>query len=224
MTVSRNARLAGLVLGLGLASQAAVAADKGFYIGVDVGQSSNDVSQDELDAIALEAAASAGFGAVLSDSSLDDSDTAFGLVFGYRFNRNLAAELGYVDLGTASYVASAQVTSGLQTIPMDVGIDLTPKGPTLAAVGILPLNDRWSLDARVGAFFADLDLGVSAESGTTQESDSASDSSTAMIYGVGAEFAFSAAWSARADYRRYDGISDEINVDVISVGVRYSFQ
>jgi OOP family OmpA-OmpF porin len=224
MTIARNARLAGLALGLGLASQTTLAADNGFYVGVDVGQSSVDVTQEEMDELALGAVEALGYDVVDAESSLDKSDTAFGAVIGYQFSRNLAVEAGYVDLGASKYVASGLVTNGVQTIPMDIGIDLATRGPTLSAIGILPLNDRWSLDARVGALWANLSVSISAASGTTEESESVSDSSTAMIYGAGVNFAFSPVWSVRADYRRYDGISDDLNVDLISLGLRYKFQ
>ena len=56
-----------------------------------------------------------------------------------------------VDLGKATYGARGTVTDGVTTFPMFVGVDIKSSGAALAVIGILPLNEAWSLDARAGA-------------------------------------------------------------------------
>lgn len=223
MLGTRSAGLAS-VLVASFASGLSVAADRGFYVGLDAGMSTFDVSQGELDEVAIGAIADAGLSVTTADSDLDDSGTAYGLVVGYRITKNLAVEGSYVDLGKAPYGAGGTVTDGVNTFPMFIGVDIKSSGAALAVIGILPLSEAWSLDARVGAYFGEFSADIAVSSGAISASETVSNSSTSTLYGVGVDYAFSPHWSVRLDYRRFDNVGDsDVNVDQLSAGLRYAF-
>lgn len=77
----------------------------------------------------------AGVAEVSFDYGLNDRDTALQVFVGYALNRYVAAEIGYLDAGTAE---------------QRFGASLDTRGVVASALGILPLGDQWSLFARVG--------------------------------------------------------------------------
>lgn len=81
----------------------------------------------------------------------DKDDSSWTLDLGYRFNRNLAFNLGYVDLGEADgYLALPDRSqfSGRRGVAAE--------GATLALVGILPIG-HWEPYVKAGMLFAKRD-------------------------------------------------------------------
>jgi hypothetical protein len=135
------------------------------------------------------------------DFSFEADSTGYKAIAGWRFLDALAVELNYVDLGSGDdEVADQRIESDVD-------------GISLSAVGFLPLGPV-DLFARVGAI--NWDASVSSPG-----LGSLSDDGTDLAYGVGAQFRV---WSLalRAEYERFD-ISDADEVDMISVGVTWTF-
>jgi OOP family OmpA-OmpF porin len=129
-------------------------ADNSPYVGIKVGSTS------------------VGFNA-LSKSS----DTAYGALLGYQYNRNFAVEGEYADLGrftTATAVTGKSDVWGL------------------SAVGILPLEDRFSVYGK---------LGVARSS--TRTSTAAGINRTAATYGLGGQFDATPMIGLRLSWERY---------------------
>ena len=135
------------------------------------------------------------------DFSFDADSTGFKAIAGWRFLDALAVELNYVDLGSGDDQVAGQ--------KIEADVD----GISLSAVGFLPVGPV-DLFARVGAI--DWDANISSPG-----LGSLSDDGTDLTYGVGAQFRV---WSLslRAEYERFD-ISDADKVDMISVGVTWTF-
>jgi OmpA-OmpF porin, OOP family len=221
---TRSSAMGSALLVAALASASVAAADQGFYVGLDAGMSSFGVSQEELDDVAFGAIEDAGFSVTTPGSDFDDSGTAYGLVVGYRISKNFAVEGSYVDLGQADYGAGGSVTNGITTVPMFFSVDILSKGPALSVMGILPLNESWSLDARLGAFFGEFSADIAVTSAAISDSGTVSNSSASTLYGVGVDYAFTSHWSVRLDYRRFDNVGDsDVSVDLASAGLRYAF-
>jgi OOP family OmpA-OmpF porin len=134
--------------------------------------------------------------------NFDASSTGFKAIAGWRFLDWLAVEGNYVDLGSGD--------DKLLGERIETDID----GVSLSAVGFVPVGPV-DLFARVGAinWNADLEapgLGISG-----------SDDGTDLTYGIGAQFRV---WSLslRAEYEIFD-ISDADNVDMVSLGVTWTF-
>ena len=133
----------------------------GFYIGAEVGN---------------------------TDVEHADSDIGFKLLGGYRFHRNVAAEVGY----------------GLLYDKDNVEV----KALEAVALGILPINEQFSLIGKLG--FANVDVKVPA----------GSDDKTELTWGLGVQWDFNRNLGVRGVWQRYE--TDDA-VDFLAVGVTWRF-
>jgi OOP family OmpA-OmpF porin len=142
----------------------------------------------------------------------DDTDTAFKIFGGYQFNRYIAAELGYTDLGKAKASGS--------------GINIEAKGSAweASAVGSYPVMDQLLLLGRLGAYYGEGKLSGAA---------SGSKKTTNLTLGLGVEYDFTKNLGLRGEWQRYSklkthndatGLEGESDVDVFGVSVLYRFQ
>jgi len=203
MKGTRGTIIAGLLGAASLAASPAVfgqGADKGGYIGGAFGQSKlNDACSDVRDAM------STFFGS--SVTSCDETDTGWKFLGGIQVNRNFAVEFSYIDWGKIS----AEGT--LLGFPARITGDATSFG--VAAVGILPLNDRFSLFGKAGVLMTEAEARVEAGFSSASESDDA----TELHIGVGALFNLTDRWQIRAEWER----AQDSKLDLISVGVQFRF-
>jgi OOP family OmpA-OmpF porin len=181
---------------LGLASAVAFAGpafaqDTGFYAGLSFGQSSADFDCSGL-------------------ITCDDQDTAWKILGGYRFNRNLAVEFGYTDLGEGSGSDGVD-TATIESTAFEV-----------VAVGSFPIANNFSVYGKAGFFRGDTEATVTGTS-----SGSVSESNTDLTYGVGVQYDFNRNLGVRGEWQRYTNLGgeniDEFDVDVISVGLIWRF-
>lgn len=117
----------------------AFAADPAFYIGVNAGSAKIDEP---------------GF----------ESTTAYGLLGGYSFNQNFAAEIAYTNFGSKDYF-------GVLTVKSDA--------LSVSGVGSYPFNEMFSVFAKLG--FASTKLDASGAVG-------GSESNTDFTWGIGGQF------------------------------------
>lgn len=181
-----------------LGSSAVLAQEQGLYLGGAFGQTKLNACGDARDAFAL-------FGGTVS--SCDDKDSGWKFFGGYRVNRNFAIELTYIDWGAISG------SGRLVGIPVSLGGDATSFGA--AAVGILPLNERFSLFGKAGMLMTTASATISG-GGITSSAD---EDDTELHIGVGALFNLTENWSIRAEWER----AQDSKLDMISVGVQYRF-
>ncbi len=137
----------------------------------------------------------------IDERGLDDDDTAFKANGGYRFSDYFGVELGYVDLG--------DLEDGRSRNALEVD------GVSIGAVGTLPINDNFSLHGKVGTYFWDLDATGAV---AAQFSD---DSDNDIYFGGGVRYEFDNNVSLVGEWERYE--IDDLDVDLFSVGVAYSF-
>lgn len=225
--------------GLCLATtQAAISAEvqPGFYAGISAGEASFDIEKSELDDVVLAALFSQGLLVTSSASTFEDSDTSLALFAGYHFNKYIAVEAGYVDLGTAEYRATGTVNppGPIVSAPTSMNIDVESTGFTLAALGSLPLGNFVELHGHLGFLFASTDLSVAARIASGSSSDTETLDSIGGFYGVGAGFNLGEHWSLSLDWTRYDNVGDEdedddvtteagFDVDALSVSAMFRF-
>jgi opacity protein-like surface antigen len=177
---------------LALASTTAMAAeDSGFYLNAGFGESGYDISQDDLDDLALFAFEDNGALVLDPESSYDDKGDALSLAVGYRFSRYFSIEAGYVDLGESKYRSESPVIiPGLGLLDASLGIDISAKGPTLSASGYIPLGEKFDLHGHFGLLFADVEFDVTVGLDDVSDRQSFSASSEDAFAGVGAAFHF----------------------------------
>lgn len=189
----------------------ALAAEPGFYVSASLGHAEEDPkSNGTLIGIGL-------FPTSLqrvypTRVEVDDSDVAWGATVGYRINPYVAAELEYVDFGTADISEHYDLATILPTLiggPVGTPVLISPadltrtfssriKGPALSVLGTLPVGKNWDLFLRAGALFADRTVGVGQSIGIGDNTFG----STVWLAGAGVDWSVANRWAVRAEYQR----------------------
>jgi len=182
-----------------------------YYGGISVGQSKTDI-----DAAGITAGLLPGVSA--ASSSSDEKDTAYKLFGGYQFNRNIAIEGGYFNLGKNSFNATTTPAGTLagQSKVQGINLDL---------VGTMPLTERFSLLGRIGAQQAWTKSNFSGTGAAAGVSSSKRNDAN-MKVGLGAQYELSPSMWVRGEIERYrikNAVGQRQNVDVASVSLVFPF-
>jgi len=204
--------IAAFVLTLSSGLVAAQSADKaGWYAGLDLGRSRLGMSGADIDG----ALANQGVG---GSSSVDRSDTGFGINGGYRFNRNFAVEAGWARLGDFSYSSN----TGTDTIDGKFKANAL----SLAGLGIYPLTPNWSVYGKAGLARTSVDLEASSETGATAVSNQ-SHAGVGWLLGAGLTYDFSGGVFTKLGWDHYASVGDastgQSAIDMYSLGVGMRF-
>jgi OOP family OmpA-OmpF porin len=133
-------------------------------------------------------------------TACDDSNTGWKILGGYRFHRHFAAEGTYIHWGK---VSARTATRSVTAKNSSFGV---------AAVGILPLRERFSLFGKLGFLQTEQDLaGVGAPSRSGDD--------TELHYGIGLKFDLTPTWRLRAEWEQ----TEKLKVQMLSVGAEYRF-
>jgi opacity protein-like surface antigen len=212
--------LASVALACGAST--ASATESGFYLGLNVGQSKFEVGDDTEEFIDL-------FGS----SDIDDSDTAWNLAGGYRFNPYFALELSYVDLGQASAYGEDNFGSFYERVDFSA----ESSGFAIALVPAIPAGPV-EFNPRVGFYLGNTDISYSqvarAPGFNFSGSDSGDVSSETLVLGLGIGVALADHFQLRFDWTRYSDVGGEVDlggeefeyeedIDTLTVGVAYRF-
>jgi len=183
----------------------------GWYAGLDLGRSRLGMNGSDVDG----ALANQG---IASSTSLERTDTAFGVNGGYRFNRYFALEGAYQRLGSFDY------SSGTGTDTIDGKFKASAL--SLSGVGIYPLSSQWSLYGKAGLARTDAKLEASSESGATP-TENTSHTGTGLLVGAGVLYDFDRSFFAKAGWDRYNKVGDSttgsgpIDLYMLGVGMRF---
>jgi opacity protein-like surface antigen len=167
------ARSIGIALGALVLTPLAAADDSGVYIGATVGY------VDTPDTVQL------GVPDVpLLTGKTDDTVFTPGLEIGYRFNRNIAVELGYVDLGDLK----------ADLVDLGGGTDATAQtnfsadGISLSLVGTFPMG-KWEPYVKAGALFSSTTLKYSGAVSGNAFAAGIDNNAEDALYGLGVRYA-----------------------------------
>lgn len=200
-------------------------AQTSWYVGANAGQSAISASSGDVDS---------GFllddGFTASGTTLDKKDTGWKVYAGYRFNRYIAAEGGYVDLGKASFNTTivAAPSGTTPAPPFPIHATATARGVFLSALAHWPVTQDFSLFVRAGAFRSDAKF-TETIPGTGITRVSETERRTDANYGAGLQWAFSRAVAARLEFERFRKVGRGIggregrDVDFASVGLMVQF-
>jgi OOP family OmpA-OmpF porin len=201
--------LAGLSV---LAAPQAWALEGGFgYGGVSLGRSQGSFGSEAQVATGLAP------GASVSSFARDTRDTGFKVFGGVQFNRNLALEAGYFDLGKPGYTAT---TTPVGTVDARFRLN----GANLDLVGMLPLGTQLSALMRVGVV-AGRTRATFVTTGPVALAD-VSQRRTNGKLGLGLQYSLGTSLLLRAEVERYrfnDGVVGHVNVNHLSVGLVVPF-
>jgi opacity protein-like surface antigen len=220
-------RMIALVGLAALVSTPAVAAERGFYFGLDAGQYSYDVDQRDLDRLVVGAMEDIGLDVLDGRSETSEDGFTYGIILGYQILPYLAVEAAYVDLGDFEYKGNALVTDGVTTAELGAQLTGESSGATLSALGILPLVSGWEVYGRAGVYFGSNDAEVRFNADGISESASDSSNSTEFLWGVGAGYT-RGDWTVRLDFQQFMDVGDsdstgEVNVNRIVLGAVYRY-
>ena len=171
----------------------------GFYVGASVGQS---------EAKSWCSGADVGV-------SCDDTSTAWKVFGGYQFNRYLAAEAGYTNLG--------RFKASLDPLTDEAKVTAWEA----AAIGIAPLADRLSAFGRLGLYRANVKE-------TTNFAGDFENDNNDLTFGAGLAYQFTPHFGLRGEWQRYrnvgggdvalgSGEGQKSNIDVFSLGALWRF-
>ena len=136
-------------------------------------------------------------------SDVDDEDTGWKAFVGWRFAPFFAVEGGYTDFGQSDAPGD----------DLSDPFSLDVKGISAFGVGIIPIGPI-ELFGKVGGARLKANYAIGA--------DEFKDSSTEFAYGAGVQFAFGNV-GLRAEYENFDTGGDAGHLDLISLGVTYTF-
>lgn len=166
-----NARLLGMMLGV-LAAAQATADDSGVYIGAGVGQ------VDTPDNAVL------GVPEVpLLTGRTRDTQFTPAVQLGYRFNRNIAVELGYVDLGDVK----ANVVDASGSSDASAQLKFSADGISLALLGVFPIGN-WEPYVKAGVLFSSTTLKYAGSIGGNAFAASLDNDAEDALYGLGVRY------------------------------------
>jgi opacity protein-like surface antigen len=235
---------AGLSVLTAVVSATAVApalADTGFYLGLTAGQSRFHQTKSDGDALAVAGWDSGpdSFTYDIASSSINNNDIAFSAVVGYRFMPEFSIEATYTDLGESKYRSAGTLNFNPFPFTTNGIADITThaKGPTLAALGTLPLSANWEIYGKAGLIFSRVTLDFDTNMDncpcgpipTTAGHSSVVSTTVDPLVGVGAAWHMTNRVTLRAEYTRFIDVGDkdkttETNIDLINFGVMYSFR
>jgi OmpA-like transmembrane domain len=195
-----------LAAAIALATAPAFATDTGFYVGAGMGYSKISINENKLDNN-IDAALPAPW--FVDKSNVDQNATPYMFTFGYRLMPYLAAEVAYIDMGSASYKANATTPKGGNGI---VKGTWSADGWPVSVLGIWPINDTWEVFGRVGAMFGSVDLKARAVDGATSTQLAklnASNNSNQFFGGVGVDANFMESWAARFEWQAMPSLGND---------------
>lgn len=193
-----------------------------FYLSLDAGRSDFRIDRVEFkDLFVHEAVAVSG---------TDKKDTAYGIRTGYRINPNLALEIGYSDLGQASFsrfvLSECPAPSNLSCLGIvESGIGtLTAAAWDISAKGTLPLSENWSTYGKIGVST----LRLKARAQTMFFHVDTAYSSTAPKLALGLAYRITPAASVHLEWNRHfkgsgKAADGNIAIDSTSLGIAFNF-
>lgn len=179
----------------------------GFYATANVGQA-------RFDNKTLKDAENVGF-------SLDDTDIGYSAGVGYEFNKYVAFEAGYVNLGEANISSDG----GGFFINDSWEADAFYLGPNVS----LPVTDKFSVFGKIGLFTWDVDYSPSTNDPIlAQFLSPATYHGTDIYFGAGFSYVVTSTISVKAEWIRFNFGSDgwafpDTDIDFISAGLVFKF-
>jgi opacity protein-like surface antigen len=190
-TLCCSVALGGWMIG---AANVAGATDHGFYMNVDGGIASYPYDvQLKLDDTTYKT------------KSSHATDFAWSFAAGYRFNRYLAAELGFADLGHAE--SKLITTADPDTDPSKGKVTFSTRGKTLALLAHLPAGN-WDSYAKVGAIHTMFGTKLAARIPGDEVQRGGEIENTSMLVGLGTRYAFNERWALSFAVDYYLNVGD----------------
>ena len=206
--MSRVAVALVILSGLLIAQQASARGP--FYVGASAGRS--DIDNEIV------------FPGLITSGTADGKNTGYKIFGGYEFNPYFGVEISLVDLGKVKYSGSYvgfPVTGGKVDV---VGLNSS-------AVGIVPVNESFSLFGKLGIFAWEASWSEFSGGVPTKAQDNGAD----LSIGAGFIFNFTKNFSARLEWERFKAgggedyntgfpnLTSSAKIDFLSLGFLFKF-
>ncbi|MDO8413612.1 MAG: outer membrane beta-barrel protein [Gallionellaceae bacterium] len=182
---------------------------EGMYVLGAVGKTKVSVPRDAANSDYQNTA-----GVVGLTSNKTNNPTAYKLQLGYQFNPNFALEGGYIRFGKVAYHSTSASGTGDATHTLNAW--------NLSAVGILPLQNSWSVLGKLGLAYVRSSASGSSNWGGVY-SFSRDDSKKDLTYGLGVKYDFSNAVFMEAGLDNYKSGTQFGRLNVWSIGAGMKF-
>lgn len=207
---------AGILAAAAIGMPSAMAGDTGagWYTGASLGWTRAKIDDSSINVPLISN------GATAVSINQSEHDNGFKVFAGYQFNKNLAIEGGYFDLGSYNFDATTNPAGTLH-----VNIRNTT-GFNLDLVGILPLRDNFSLFGRIGAQDSETKGNASGTGAIVVLVPASSKREFNYKAGLGAQYDFTKVVGVRAEWEHYrisDGFFGKADVDIFSAGLLFRF-
>jgi hypothetical protein len=196
----RIGRLACVLGGLAcMVNHATSAAESGFYLGLDAGwvHYFGSVNEDST---------------ILSPPDGKQSGFTWNFAGGYRFNRYVSLELGYVDLGQRSELVRDSTNPTLSFGDST----FSAHGPTLAVIGTLPLG-KWDLFLKAGVLHSDTHFDFNGTLSGEPTVSRLTIINTHPLFGVGVGYSFTDQWRTQLGLTSYRDVGSVHFGDVVRI-------
>src|SRR6202046_3842717 len=197
----------------GALSSEAFADDAGWYLGFNAGQSRAKIDDSRIaDDLLIDGLATTSIG----DENRHFAFKTFG---GYEFNRYLALESGYFDLGRFGFRADTLPAGSLHG-------ETKIKGANLDLVGSIPVGDKFSLFARGGVNYANSRDAFVGTGAVAVLDPSPRRWAANYKFGFGAQYDFTRFFGIRLEAERDrvdDAVGNKGDIDLYSAGVIFKF-
>jgi len=201
----------------------------GAYGGALVGYSKFSGDQSGFEAALERTLVNTGADVRNLSSGTEDNDIGYQAMFGFRFIRYFAAEIGLAQFGSLESRAQAELDFGDGFVPTTVKLSFSAGGPIFSAVGILPIGDKFELFGRAGYMFTSSEREFSANvDGEHSSFGGAKGDSQDPVFGLGFAWNINQVYSIRGEVQKLDSIGDasrsgEEDVTVMGLGLIIRF-
>ncbi len=201
----------------------------GAYGGAMVGYSKFSGDQSGFEAALERTLTNTGADIQNLSSSTEDNDIGYQAMFGFRFLRYFAAEIGLAQFGSLESSAKGDLDFGDGFVPTSVKLSFSAGGPIFSAVGILPIGNKFELFGRVGYMFTSSEREFSANvDGEHSSFGGAKGDSQDPVFGVGFSWNINQVYSIRGEFQKLDSIGDpnrsgEEDITMMGLGLLIRF-
>ncbi|MCC5887054.1 MAG: OmpA family protein [Gammaproteobacteria bacterium] len=207
-------RMIGAMALAGIVIPAYAADPEGWYIGGSAGQARAKIDENDIVADLLRS------GFTTSDFKSAERESGYKLFAGYRFNRHLALEGGYFDLGTFNYRALTDPNGILRG-----GLEF--QGWNLDLLGIFPITERAAVFSKIGVHRSKAKVDFEGDGAVNVLNARFRETQTDYKLGVGVQYSVTDALGLRLELERYrmdDAVGNKGDIDMLSAGLVYHFQ
>jgi hypothetical protein len=184
----------------------------GPYAGALIGYSDYSGDQSENEQNLIDILDNTGNPYQNLSASTENTDIGYQALFGYRFLRYFAAELGLAQFGEIKSTASSEMDfgDGQGFVPASVSLTFAAGGPMISAIGVLPVGEKIEFFGRLGYLFTsserELSSRVDGQSGTF---GSAKGDSQDVVYGIGMSWNINQVYAIRLEFQQLDQLGQE---------------